>query len=81
MTTNGTTPDQLEQELEAQRQALALTMAQLQAKFDVKTRVREQARTWQAQAMSDSGSPRPGFVAGVAGVLLVLGLAIWRRRR
>lgn len=81
MSANGTTPDQLERELEAQRQALAETVAQLQAKFDLKARAREQVRVWRAQVTSDSGAPRPGFLAGVAGVLVLLGLAVWRRRR
>lgn len=71
--TPGRTPEQIEADIERQRSELAGTVTELQAKLDVKTRVRRK--------VDDLGGPP--VVLGAAGAVLVLvvGLAVLRRRR
>ena len=70
MSSNGTSPEQIEADIERQREQLAATIDELHAKLDVKARL-----------MTDSGKPRPAVVlAAVAAVGLVAGLVVWRRR-
>ncbi|MCB8954958.1 MAG: DUF3618 domain-containing protein [Nocardioides sp.] len=74
MSTNGTGPDQLEADIERQREELAATIDQLHAKLDVKARVKDGVTT-------ADGKPRPDLVAAaVAVVALTVGLLVWRRR-
>lgn len=63
-------PEQIEAEIEAQRQQLAATVDELTHKLDVKDRM-----------TTDSGRPRPEVLA-VAGAALVAVVAVvlWRRR-
>jgi hypothetical protein len=88
---NGTTPtaDQLEADLERQRQELASTVDALQAKLDVKARARHKAEdlrvkaeNLRARATDEQGRPRPELVAaGVAALALLAGLVALRSRR
>ncbi len=63
-------PEQIEAEIEAQRDQLAATVDQLTHKLDVKDRM-----------TTDTGRPRTGVLA-VAGVAVVaaVALVLWRRR-
>lgn len=63
-------PEQIEAEIEAQREQLAATVDQLTHKLDVKDRM-----------TTDTGRPRPELLAaaGVA-ALAVVALVLWRRR-
>lgn len=63
-------PEQIEAEIEAQREQLAATVDQLTHKLDVKDRM-----------TTDTGRPRPELLAaaGVA-VVAVVALVVWRRR-
>ena len=71
---SGTTPEEIEADIARPREQLATTVNQLQAKLDVKARVKDKATT-------ASGKPRPDLaLAVVAGVALVVGLVVWRRR-
>ena len=82
MSTNGTSPEQLESEIARQREELATTVNQLQAKLDVKSRARHQAHELKDRATTADGKPRPDLtVAAVAAVVLVAGLQVRRRRR
>lgn len=81
MSTNGTTPEQIEADIERQREELATTVNELQAKLDVKARARHRAAVLRDQATTDSGRPRPQVIAGAAAVVAVLGLLVWRRTR
>lgn len=73
MSSNGTTPEQIEADIERQRAELAATIDQLHARLDVKTRVKDGVTT-------ADGRPRPELVAAAVAVVLA-GLAYWRRRR
>lgn len=63
-------PEQIEAEIEAQREQLAATVDQLTHKLDVKDRM-----------TTESGRPRPEVLAaaGVA-VCAVVAIVLWRRR-
>jgi len=78
---NGTSPEQIEADIERQREEMAETVAQLQAKLDVKTRARHRAAALRDQATTDAGRPRPELIAGAAAVVAVVGLLVWRRTR
>lgn len=64
------TPEEIEAEIVRQRSALAGTVTELQAKLDVKTRVRRK--------VDDLGGPP---VVGGAVLALVVVLVVLRRRR
>ena len=70
MSTNGTSPEQLEADIARQREELATTIDELHAKLDVKTRLTETV-----------DRNRPQFAAAAAVmVALTVGLLVWRRR-
>ena len=79
MSTNGTSPDEIEADIERQREELAATVTQLQSKLDVKTRARHKAADLRDRATTESGRPRPELVAGAVAALAVVGLLVWRR--
>jgi len=80
MSTNGTSPEQIEADIARQREELAATVSQLEAKLDVKTRAKHKLAELKERATTPSGLPRPQvLVVGVAAVALV-GLLAWRRR-
>ena len=81
MSTNGTSPDEIEADIERQREELAATVSQLQSKLDVKTRARHKAADLRDRATTESGRPRPELVAGAVAALAVVGLLVWRRTR
>lgn len=64
MSTNGTSPEQLEADIARQRDALAATVDQLQTQLEVRAK---------------STAKLAGIAAGVVLVGLV-GLTLWRRR-
>lgn len=81
MSTNGTSPEALEADLARQREELADTVTQLQAKLDVKSRARGKAAELKDRTTTATGKPRPDLtVAAVLTVALVAGLVVWRRR-
>jgi hypothetical protein len=81
MSTNGTTPEQIEADIERQRDELAATVSQLQAKLDVKTRAKDKVAELQDRATTDTGQPRPELLAAAAVAVVLLGVLIWRRNR
>jgi Protein of unknown function (DUF3618) len=72
---------ELEAEIEAQRDHLADTVDQLSHKLDVKAQAKERAADIKDRATTESGKPRPELLAAGAGVLVLLGLLFWWRRR
>ena len=81
MSTNGTSPDEIEADIERQREELAATVTQLQSKLDVKARAQHRAAVLRDRATTESGRPRPELVAGAVAALAVVGLLVWRRTR
>ena len=79
MSTNGTSPEQIEADIERQREELAATVSQLQSRLDVKARARPRVAVLRAGATPDAGSPRPELIAAAAAALAVAGLLVWRR--
>jgi hypothetical protein len=81
MTSNGTTPEQIEADIARQREELAATVTELQARLDVRSRAQQKAADLRERATTASGNPRPDLtVAVVAAAALVVGLVVWRRR-
>lgn len=79
---NGTSPEALEADLARQREELAATVTQLQAKLDVKSRAQDSVAGLKDRATTATGKPRPDLTVGaLLAVALVAGLVIWRRRR
>lgn len=79
---SGRTPEELEAEVEAQRQQLADTVDQLATRLDVKSRAKAKAAELKARATTDSGSPRPELFAA-AGSLAAMAVVLvwwWRHR-
>lgn len=74
-------PERLAAEVEAQREQLAETVDELQARLDVKARATEAAHDVTDRLTTDQGRPGPAVIAAGAGVLLLVGLLVWRRRR
>jgi hypothetical protein len=75
------TPEELEVDIERQREQLATTVDQLAAKLDVKSHAKVKVAEVKASATTDDGKPRPEVLA-VAGALVGAAfLFIWWRRR
>lgn len=75
-------PEAIEADITRQRDELAATVAELQAKLDVKTRALEKANELRDRATDADGQPRPEYVAGAAAALAVLlGLVALKVRR
>ena len=80
--TNGSSPEQIEADIERQREELADTVDALHAKLDVKARAKDKAAELKDRATTDQGKPRPEVLAGAAAaVTLVVGLVVLRVRR
>lgn len=76
-----TIAEQLEADIERQRDELATTVDALQAKLDVKARARHKVADVRDRATDDQGRPRPQVVAVAAAVLVAaVGLVVLRRR-
>ena len=78
---NGTTPEQLEADIERQRDELASTVDALHARLDVKTRAKDKAAELRDRATDDAGRPRPQVIVGAAAVLVAVGGLIALRVR
>lgn len=78
---NGTIAEQLEADIERQRDELATTVDALQSRLDVKARAKDKVADVRDRATTDQGRPRPEVIAaGVAVVIAVVGLVVLRRR-
>jgi MYXO-CTERM domain-containing protein len=85
-------PEEIQEEIELQREQLAETVDQLTHKLDVKAQTKAkvddvkaqtQAKVAEAKDFSttDDGKPRPELIGVGAAVLVGVGLLIWWRRR
>jgi uncharacterized protein DUF3618 len=72
---------ELQADIEAQRDHLAETVDQLTHKLDVKAQAKERAADVKDRATTESGKPRPELVATIGGLVVLVGLLVWWRRR
>lgn len=75
------TPQEIQADIERQREALASTVDQLTDRLDVKSRATAKAHELKDRATTDDGSPRPEVLGAAAGVVVALALLVWWRRR
>ena len=74
------TPEQIQADIERQREQLARTVDQLGHKLDVKAQTKARVARVRDQATTDAGKPRPEVIGTAAAALVVVGLLIWWRR-
>ena len=72
---------ELQADIEAQRDHLAETVDQLTHKLDVKAQAKERAADVKDRATTETGKPRPELVATVGGLVVLVALLVWWRRR
>jgi hypothetical protein len=83
-TDNGTgyrSPDDIQADIEQQREHLAETVDQLAHKLDVKAQGKAKVEDLKNRVTTDDGKPRPEVVAGAAAVFAVFVVLVWWRRR
>lgn len=79
---SGQTPEQLQADIEAQREQLAETVDQLTAKLDVKAQAQSKVAGIKDSATTDDGRPRPEVLAAGGSLLaMAIVLVVWRSRR
>jgi hypothetical protein len=78
-------PEELEAQIEEQREQLAGTIDALAAKLDVKTqaqaKVAEAKETAKQRTTTADGKPRPELLAAGAALVVVVVAIIWWRKR
>jgi hypothetical protein len=75
------TPEEIQADIERQREQLADTVDQLGHKLDVKAQARNKVDEVRDRATTDDGKPRPEVIGAAAAVVVGLGLIIWLRSR
>ena len=86
------TPEQIQADIERQREQLAQTVDQLTHKLDVKAQSKAKVEDVKAQTKAkvaevkdlgttDDGKPRPEVLGAAAAVVVGVALFIWLRRR
>ncbi len=75
------TPEQIDAEIEAQRDQLAQTVDQLAARLDVTSRARASLAEAKRRATTDDGKPRPEVIAAAGSLAaMITVLVVWRLR-
>ncbi|QZY30296.1 DUF3618 domain-containing protein [Nocardioides coralli] len=78
----GKSPDELQAEIDAQREELAHTVDELAARLDVKSRATARAADLKDRATTDAGKPRPEVLAAAASLIAMTAvLIVWRVRQ
>jgi MYXO-CTERM domain-containing protein len=75
------TPEEIQADIEVQRDQLAQTVDQLGHKLDVKAQTRAKVADVKDRSTTDAGKPRPEVLGAAAAVVVALGLIVWLRRR
>jgi hypothetical protein len=75
------TPEEIQADIERQREQLAQTVDELGHKLDVKAQTKEKAAEVRERVTTDSGKPRPEVLGAAAAVVLGVTLLVWLRRR
>lgn len=75
------TPEQIQADIERQREELADTVDQLTHKLDVKAQTRAKVADVRHRATTDTGRPRPEVIGGAVALVAGLSLLVWWRRR
>ena len=79
------TPEELESQIEEQREQLAGTIDALAAKLDVKAqaqaKVSEAKETAKQRTTTPDGKPRPELLAAAAALVVVVVVVVWWRKR
>ena len=76
-----TTPQELEREVERNREELARTVDALHDKLDVKAHAQQRVARLKDSATTDSGKPRPAVLGAVGAAAAGVVLLVWLRRR
>jgi hypothetical protein len=76
---NGTTPEEIEADIARQREELAATVTELHARLDVKARSKAKAAELRGRATTPDGKPDPRVVAAAVAVVVLAGVAFWRK--
>jgi hypothetical protein len=79
--TTSRTPDEIQADIERQREQLAGTIDALSAKLDVKAQARSKVAELRARVMTEDGRPRPELIAVGAGLVVVTVAVVWWRVR
>jgi hypothetical protein len=74
-------PEEIEAEIEEQREQLAGTIDALSAKLDVKSQAKAKVADVRDRATTDSGRPRPEVIAAGVAVVAVVVVFVWWKRR
>lgn len=75
------TPEEIQADIEQQREKLAQTVDALHAKLDVKSQAKAKVARLRDRATTAEGAPRPEVVAGGGAVAALFLLRAWRRAR
>lgn len=74
-------PEEIEAEIEQQREQLAGTIDALSAKLDVKSQAQAKVAEAKGRATTDDGRPRPELLVFGATVVVVTVAIVWWRKR
>jgi hypothetical protein len=75
------TPQELEREVERNREELARTVDALHHKLDVKAQAQQRVTRLKESATTDDGKPRPAVLGAVGAAAAGIALLVWLRRR
>ncbi|MEO7350617.1 MAG: DUF3618 domain-containing protein [Marmoricola sp.] len=74
-------PEEIQADIERQREQLAQTVDQLTHKLDVKAQSKAKVEELKDLSTTDDGRPRPEVLGAAAAVVAGVVLIVWLRRR